>query len=127
MKQATLVLILIASGKATSYNPGRMDITVQKRIKWGHIDITKPHLGYVAVADKKYLGETVLLELPGGAIEGPFLVADCGAEHDQEALKKNRFAVDLSYELAIKYGAVKKPLYGVKVWLVSDGNTPQPT
>lgn len=125
-KAAAITLILIASGKATSYSPGVMDSVVQNRIRWGQLDITQPHVGYVALKDKRYIGERVLLEFPGGAIEGPFLVADCGAEEDHELLDYKRFAVDLSYELAVKYGAVRAPVWGVKVWLISDGNGQEP-
>jgi hypothetical protein len=118
-----ITLIIIASGKATSYNPGVMDGVVANRVKWKHIDITQPHIGYVALQDKRYLGKRIFLEFPGGYFEGPFLVADCGKESDQEHLNEIDFSVDLSYELAVRYGVVKKPLWGVKVWLVSDGNS----
>jgi len=127
MKETVLILTLIASGKATSYSPGKMDVAVANRVKWKQIDITQPHIGYVALADKQYIGQRVLLEFPGGSFEGPFIVADCGQAGHQEHLKKIDFAVDLSHELAVKYGVVKKPLYGVKVWLISVGNGDEPT
>jgi len=126
MKEAALLLVLIATGKATAYREGIMDKVVQNRVEWGQIDTSLPHIGYVALADKKYLGKRVLLELPSGEKVGPLLVADCGREQDQQHLKDIGFAIDLSYELAMKYiKTAEKPLPGVKVWLISVGNGEQ--
>jgi hypothetical protein len=121
---ASIVLILVATGKATAYREGLMEKVVENRLKWGHIDTSLPHTGYVALADKKYVGERVLLELPTGEWVGPLLVADCGAMKDQQHLVDIGFAIDLSYPLAVKYlKNPRTPLHGVKVWLISDGNT----
>ena len=106
----------IAVGKATRYAPGKMEQVVANRVKWGHIDPTVYHDGYVAVADCSLLAGRVYLQLPDGRISGPHLVADCGAAHDQQHLIDIGFAVDLSYELAKTLGVMDKPLDNVTVW-----------
>jgi len=116
----------IAVGKATRYDPGLMQQVVQNRIKWGQLNPNQGgrYLGYVAVYDCALIGESVVLELPGGVYSGPHLVADCGAVHDQEYLDSIDFAVDLSYPLAQRLGAIDAPIEGVKVWLISLRNRP---
>lgn len=116
-------LILIASGKATRYNPGVMDVVVQNRLKWKQITAAQVAevQGFVALADKKHIGQKVLIELPDGEFVGPFLVVDCGQAAHQAYLKRIGFAVDLSYELGKKYlEHIDRPLWGVKVWLMRD-------
>ena len=110
----------IAVGKATRYNANVMEQVVANRIKWGHIDPTVYHDGYVAVADCRFIAGCVYLQLPDGRISGPHLVADCGAAHDQQHLIDIGFAVDLSYELAKTLGVIDKPLENVTVWLCED-------
>ena len=72
------LLTPVAEGKATRYNPGVMDTVVANRVRWGHIDPGKHHHGYVALADKKYIGELAWIRWPDGRLTGPYLVADCG-------------------------------------------------
>lgn len=121
MEKVAIALVLVAVGKATAYGPDTMNRVVENRVGWGQLDLSQSHVGYVALADEKYLNSRVLLELPTGEIVGPFLVADCGAEHDQEHLNEIGFGVDLSYELAEKYlEDPRTPLHGVKVWLIEE-------
>jgi hypothetical protein len=123
-KVAAIALVLAASGKATRYNPGVMDIVVKNRLNWGHItqEQVDSAQGFVALRDKGNIGDRVLLELPDGSFAGPYLVVDCGKATDQEHLDKIGFAVDLSYELAEKHLTnINVPLRDVKVWLFSEG------
>jgi len=118
------ILTLVDEGKATAYNPEIMDRVVANRLKWRHLkqEQVDGALGFVALQGN-YIGKSVLMELPTGELVGPFLVADCGAGKDQAWLDKINFAIDLSYELALKYlPSPRIPLHGVKVWLISDGN-----
>jgi len=108
---------IIAEGKATRYNPGVMEQVVANRLRWGQLNLDRPHAGYVALADCKYLNRMVSLEIPGQGSFGPFLVADCGAEEHQQYLQDIGFAVDLSWQLAVRFGAVQAPIRGVKVFL----------
>jgi len=114
-------LRLVARGKATRYNPGIMDTVVRNRLRWGQI--TKEQVnrarGFVALADKQYIGREIVLELPSGELAGPFLVVDCGRAVDQVHLQDIGFAVDLSYELAQRFLTnINMPLHGVRVWLM---------
>lgn len=117
---AFLDLELVAEGKATHYDKHIMRQVVERRVEWGQLDLSQPHIGQVALADPEwvYLNRRVLLELPTGAVLGPFLVADVGKEKDQEHLKKIGFAVDLSYKWAERLDTLWMPLKGVKVWLL---------
>jgi len=108
---------MIDEGKATRYSPGVMDQVVMNRVRWGQLDLSQPHVGYVAVADCKYLNQLVVLDMPGYGFIGPVLVADCGAAHDQEYLDSIDFAVDLSWELAQQAQVMNMPRCGVKVYL----------
>jgi len=49
------------------------------------------------------------------------LVADCGAAHDQAYLEEIGFAVDLSWELAVRYGVIDDVVDGVRVWPIDPG------
>jgi hypothetical protein len=111
----------VAQGKATRYNPGVMDAVIGNRIRWGQLDVGQPNRGYVALADCGYLNQRVVIELPDGSFTGPYLVADCGAEQDQEHLQEIGFAVDLSWEVAQDLGVMDRPLRGVKVYRFSGG------
>jgi hypothetical protein len=113
----TTILTPVADGKATRYNPGVMDRVVANRVRWNHIDLSKPHAGYIALADADYIGEQAWIQWPDGRLTGPYLVADCGANRDQAYLKKIGFAVDLSWELAVKFGVIDKPMPGVRVFI----------
>ena len=125
MTSAILAIVLgltpVAEGKATRYNPGVMDEVVNNRIKWGQLDLTAPHRGYVALADCDYIGETVFLKVPERGLAGPYLVADCGAQHDQRHLQSIDFAVDLSWEVAQELDVIGAPLYGVTVYQINGG------
>ncbi len=113
MTEVLTTTLLLAIGIATSYGPGVMDEVVANRTAWGQLPAAS-HRGYVALADCDHIGRRVGLEMPGGVWMGPMLVADCGAAHDQEYLKRIGFAVDLSYELAVELGVPRPGLW--KVW-----------
>jgi len=106
----------VAEGRATRYAPGVMEQVVDNRLKWGQLNLSQFHDGYVAVRDCRYLDERIWLEWPDGKLSGPHLVADCGAAHDQAYLEEIGFAVDLSWELAVRYGVVNDVVDGVKVF-----------
>ena len=130
------LLVPVAEGKATRYGPGVMDIVVENRLKWGQLDLSLPHAGYVALADRQYIGRRVIIEARG-RLWGPYLVADCAGENHREQLAQSRFAVDLSYEVAGQIMTdLDAPLWGVRVYLVAedlsgfdfiDGNTTDAT
>ncbi len=107
----------IDEGCATRYNPGVMDEVVANRVLWRQLDLSLPHDGYIGLQLCEYVGTIVHLSLPDGRTTGPLLVADCGAEAHQNYLDSIDFAVDLSWELAVRYGVIDAPLYGVTVWL----------
>ena len=112
----------VAEGKATRYGPGVMDIAVANRVKWGQIDLSVPHKGYVALAEREHLGRRVVIRDASGRLWGPYLVADCGARHHQGRLDEIGFAVDLSYEVAMEMlPDMDAPLHGVQVYLLDDG------
>jgi hypothetical protein len=116
-----IVLRLVATGKATRYSPGIMDRVVQNRLKWRQLtqEQVDRARGFVALADKAYIGREIVLELPSGEFAGPFLVADCGRAVDQQHLVDIGFAVDLSWELAQRFLTnINMPLHGVRVWLM---------
>lgn len=111
-----LLAALVATGMATRYAPGVMDQVVANRQQWGQLlGETRP-ADCVALLSCEWLGHEVWLELPDGRIHGPLLVVDCAAAQDQERLEQLGFAVDLSYELAVKLGVLDAPLRGVMVW-----------
>jgi len=115
----TETMILVAKGKATHYSAGVMQVVLHNRIRWKHItpqQLTRPHLGYVALREAKYLGSQVWLVINDETWHGPFLVVDCAALNDYPHLDKIGFAIDLSYELALKYNTVGKPIQNVQVW-----------
>jgi hypothetical protein len=121
-------LVPIAHGKATAYRPGLMATVVTNRVRWGHITPGRGELGYVALADCRYLDHLVYLRLSDDKVAGPFLVADCGSAADQAHLEASGFAVDLSFPLARALGAADvdggnivryaRPLSDVTVYLV---------
>jgi hypothetical protein len=110
-------LVDIAYGKATHYAPGVMDRVIANRQRWGQLDLTQPHLGYVALQSAAYINDRVWLEFPDGMVIGPYLVADCARHADIAYQDRIGFAVDLSYELAAQLQTVGRPVYGVRVWL----------
>ena len=116
MSHVVVAATLIASGLATRYNPSVMDAVVANRVEWGDVDLSIPHVDYVALMDADHLGEQVWLELPDGRVSGPHLVVDCAARHHRAELKAKGFAVDLSFSLAQDLGVIDAPLAGVKVW-----------
>lgn len=109
-----LTATLIASGLATSYAPDVMDEVVANRTRWGQLTPHQDHEGYIALLDCDRIGEVVWLERGHQLI--PVMVADCAARHDREALIGKGFAVDLSYELAERFGVIDRPRGGFKVW-----------
>jgi hypothetical protein len=114
---AALTLIPIAEGKATRYNPGIMERVVANRVRWKQLDLSQAHAGYIALADPQHLGKLAWIGWPDGRLTGPYLVADCGAQKDQDYLKAIGFAVDLSWELAQQFHVTNRPLPGVTVYL----------
>ena len=107
---------LIVSGLATRYAPDTMSEVVQNRVRWGQVDLSVEHDGYVALLDAEHIGRTVYLEMPDGTVSGPHLVADCAQEKHRGSLIERGWAVDLSYELAMELGVTNGPLPGVRVW-----------
>lgn len=99
-------LTQVDAGKATRYAPGRMDQVIANRVKWQQLDPSTfgRYRGFVALQDCRHRGKVAWLRLDDGRIVGPYLVADCGAKHDQAWLDKINFAVDLSHELAEELG-----------------------
>ena len=106
---------LIVSGLATRYSPDLMDQVVANRVRWGQLEPGTDPARCVALLDCS-LGNEVWLEMPGGRIAGPFVVADCAQENHRTGLIASGWAVDLSYELAMELGVMDRPLAGVKVW-----------
>jgi hypothetical protein len=119
-----ITLRLVAAGKATRYNPGIMDTVVRNRLRWGHVtqEQVDRARGFVALADKAFIGREIVLELPNGELAGPFLGVDCGRDVDQAHLQEIGFAVDLSWELAQRFLTnINMPLHGVRVWIMEPG------
>ena len=114
--------VLIASGIATSYADGVMDVVVANRELWGQIDTSLRVKGYVALLEPEHIGRLVWLEAADGQIVGPVMVADCAAKQDMARLVSLGFAVDLSYELAVELDVIDAPVGGFKVW----GSKPGP-
>jgi len=114
-----LDLALVDEGKATRYGPGVMDGVVQNRLKWQQItpEQIQQAAGFVALQKKEYIGRWAWIEWPDGQLTGPYLVTDCGAAQDQDHLDAISFAVDLSYELAVKFGVIDMPRWGVRVYV----------
>jgi hypothetical protein len=107
--------VLLASGRATRYDPDVMQPVVANRIRWHQIDPNVEHKGYVALLDFTDVGRLVWLE-HDGRIDGPYMVADCASLQDQARLKRLGWAVDLSWEVAVDWGVVDGPLGGFRVW-----------
>lgn len=118
-------LALVDEGKATRYRPGLMQTVVANRLEWKQItpEQVKAAAGFVALQDRKYLGRWAWLRWPDGRLLGPYLVVDCGAQHDQDHLDKIHFAVDLSAELAVELGVIN-PVWGVRVYVQEGEQTP---
>jgi len=115
---------ILASGIATRYDEGLMDVVVAKRILFGQIPENQPaHKGYVALLDCEHLGRLVWLERRTPQrygeivkIDGPYLVADCTATRDRDRLKRLGWAVDLSWEVAQEWGVIDDVGRGFMVW-----------
>jgi len=112
---AVVAATLLASGTATRYDPGVMQVVVANRVIYGQIDPETAHRGYVALLDCEHLGRLVWLQ-QGERVGGPYMVADCAAERDRRRLLALGFAVDLSWELAQEWGIYNLPGAGFLVW-----------
>ena len=107
---------LIASGQATFYAPGVMDTVIDNRVSWGQLPPQVRAAEAVALLDPDWIGKNVWVELPGGEVYGPLIVADCAAAHDRERLQRIGWAVDINYTLAMRLGIIDGPMWGVRVW-----------
>ena len=107
--------VLLASGMATRYAPGKMQAVVANRIMWGHLPEGTNPAECVAMLDCETIGNQVYVEVDS-VIHGPYIVADCAAKQDIARLAYLRFAVDVSWEIAQEMGVIDDPLRGVKVW-----------
>ena len=121
---ALVAVALLASGVATRYNPGVMDVVVTRRIQYGQVDPAMPARGFVALLDCEHLGRQVWLEGPdretgGRRVDGPYIVADCAAGEHRQALAERGWAADLSWEVAMAWGVIDAPLAG---FMVLDGD-----
>ena len=114
--EAAATAILIASGLATRYNPFVMDAVVRNRIKWHQLPPGTDSHRCVALLDACEIGRQVWLEHPDGRIIGPVIVADCAQSVHKGMLRRRKWAVDLSYELAVELGVIHRPMKGFKVW-----------
>jgi len=107
--------LLIAAGMATRYDPGLMKQAYENHLRWGHITECPECLGQVALLDCSWLDERVWLHVDGIWL-GPVHVTDCAAAHDQDRLKKRRWAVDLSWHLARWLNVIDDIRRGFEVW-----------
>ena len=121
MTEVLTTTLLIASGMATRYDPDVMGQVYQNRLRWGQVTECPECLGRVALLDCSWLDERVWLRVDGAWV-GPVHVADCAANHDQAALKKKKFAVDLGWLLARWLGVIDDVKRGVEVWKRGPGD-----
>lgn len=106
MVNIIVALLLITgvydTGWSSRYDPHVMDWQLE------YHQLTAPCDGCaVAVADCSKIGSHMLIR-PVGTLEWiPVVVADCaGNDGTPEWMKENNIIVELSYELAVQFGAV---------------------
>ena len=93
---------LPASGHASYYNPGVMDIVWQNRLNTGRVGPCAECAGAIAMLREGDIGRKVWLEHKGEVL-GPFMVVDCaGPKHYARLVEKEEVA-ELPYWLAQRW------------------------
>jgi len=79
MTLTTLTLAAhLLTGEVSFYAPDVMEAVYANRLAWGHVAPCPECIGLLAVADRALVGRHAWLQRPGRAVEGPYLIADCG-------------------------------------------------
>lgn len=112
MVDIIVALLLFAgthdTGWTSRYDPGVMDWQVE------YHELTPPCPGCaVAVSDCSKIGDYMLIRPLGASTWTPVVVADCAGanaldENGVSWMDKYNIPVELSYELAVQFGAVDK-------------------
>ena len=109
MSNVILVLIILVSGVASQYAPGKMESVIAYR-QTNATAYTPPNPlpavdGYIAVLDCAALGETWLLR-HNGVVES-FLVVDCaGDAATRDWMRRNGIIAEVDGETALRWGVV---------------------
>jgi len=113
---ATVSMLPVDAGVATTYAPGVMETVIENRVAWGQLDPDTfgQYRGFVALQSCDLLGRTAWLYLDDGRLVGPYLVADCGKKSHQAELDAMDFAVDLSHEVAGALGLPREVMVYVE-------------
>ncbi len=93
---------LPATGKASYYNPGVMEIVWQNRVAQHKVGPCPECIGAVAMLRQPDLGRKVWIEYKGEVL-GPFLVVDCAGPRHYQALVDKGEVVELPYWLALRW------------------------
>ncbi len=111
-------------GKAKYYAKGLMNDVLRTRKRFGQILEDKitacdgtdsKYKGCVALLRAGDIGRDIWMQLPGGSIEGPYLVIDVAARHDIPCLLEDNWIVDVDYDTAMRWG-MDGPIDGVKLY-----------
>lgn len=105
---------LPVTGEATYYAQGVMQEVLAYRLRVGDVQACPECVDTVALLYPADIGRKVWLEHPDGAIVGPVLVIDCARRQDVAGLLQRQWVVDISRELARRWG-LRGPLRGVTV------------
>lgn len=94
---------LPVSGKAMYYNPGVMDIVIDSRLKFDHIEPCDECVGYVAMLRFGDVNRKVWLQIDEWRVEGPFHVVDAAATKHVGMLLERGWIVDVDYRTAARW------------------------
>jgi len=105
---------LPVTGEVTFYAPGVMESVYHIRLERAQVPYCdRPAcVGYIATLRPGDLGRKVWLQLPGGEVEGPFLVVDYAAANDFTRLARRGLIAEVDNMTARRW-KMKGPLYGV--------------
>lgn len=107
----------VRTGKATHYAPLVMNRVYNYRIGVKDISPCPECIGNIALLDEKDINKRAWIIYDGRLI-GPLLVIDCAMVADKSRLIKDKWVVDLSYELAEQLDVTWKT---VKVTVILKG------
>jgi len=101
-------LLLISYGWTSHYAPNVMDMVIENRVEWGHIepDISRFD-GFVAVPSCDRIGDELLVRVYEWEL---MLVTDCAKEDDSDGayswMTENDILIEVDWETAMRWGAV---------------------
>jgi len=129
MRDAVIIVVIVATGWASQYAPGVMEQVIENRQRWGQLPATLPPVdGHIAAVRCSALGEVWWLRPQGTRAWGQFLVVDCAGPQLRpdgktggQWMKENNIIAEVGYETVKWWGVAGRGVMVERGMMVERG------